>query len=1013
MEELFGAPTSTIALVLAALFAAAVLSLVYIGLRNQVLVRMAIRNVPRRPAQSILILLGMMLATVIISSAFTTGDSISNSIRKSATEDLRFVDQLVRIDASSEAWGGGEVPDRFPQTIFSQLEPHLNADPDIDGVLPAILERVSIVNLRTRQFETQGLFTGVDPSRIGPFSALLDTQGNQIDLLALGPNEVYLDHQGAQVLDAIPGDILGVALGPGGLHQLKVREISDGWFVKQETATVVLLMALAPVQKLLGQEGYIDYIAVSNRGGSGESEKLTSAVQGRLSDLPQLKEAGLELFPLKSEVVATANQLASLFVTIFTTFGLFSIGVGILLIFLIFSMLAAERKSEMGMSRAIGMQRLHLVRMFVVEGAAYGILSSLIGALVGIGVGFLLVIGVAEAFAQGPRAAGAFSLSPAVTLRSVLISFFAGSVVTFITVIFASRRTSRLNIVRAIRDIPEPQAARAGKGTLIWGVVLTVTGSLVTVTGLASAQLTAFGLGVSLIPIGIAMILRWKGVPQRLALSLVGLFLLLYWLLPGSVFDAINVDWNQDFSIFFVSGALVTTGAVLLAMNNSAVILSVVTALLHRSRRMLPIVKSAVSYPLRASFRTGLSVAMFAVVVFSIVVMSTITSGFNQLFDDQNRLGGGYEVVAFASNQLNPIENLTKAVQKAPTLSAVAEKDGLPAVGTLRTIRDAGARLSATQGALDDAIVNGVDNDFVRSNNYVVTLATKDFAIGSNFDSPSVWAAIRDNPGFALASATLFNTRNNFEFGPQPDFILDAEGLFIENDFMEPVPVTLRDRISGTEFEVNVIGAVDDLGFFLPQGLFVSSALFMDDFPRQVPATSFFFEVSDGVENPAREIEAAFFEHGINAVDINERLSETGAANSSVNNLLVGFMALGLVVGIAALGVISARAVVERRHHIGVMRAIGFSRGMVQMAFLLESSFIALLGIIIGLGLGLITSINVMNEISAEEPAVSLVIPWTRIALMCVGAYLFSLITTYLPCRQAGNIAPADALRYE
>ena len=53
-------------------------------------------------------------------------------------------------------------------------------------------------------------------------------------------------------------------------------------------------------------------------------------------------------------------------------------------------------------------------------------------------------------------------------------------------------------------------------------------------------------------------------------------------------------------------------------------------------------------------------------------------------------------------------------------------------------------------------------------------------------------------------------------------------------------------------------------------------------------------------------------------------------------------MGLGLIVGVAALGVISARAVVERRQQIGVLRAIGFRRRMVQAAFLLESSFVAL-----------------------------------------------------------------------
>ena len=79
-------------------------------------------------------------------------------------------------------------------------------------------------------------------------------------------------------------------------------------------------------------------------------------------------------------------------------------------------------------------------------------------------------------------------------------------------------------------------------------------------------------------------------------------------------------------------------------------------------------------------------------------------------------------------------------------------------------------------------------------------------------------------------------------------------------------------------------------------------------------------------------------------------------------------MALGLVVGVAALGVISARSVVERRQQIGVLRAIGFQRGMVQLSFLLEASFIALTAIVIGSALGLTVARNVIAD-SADQPS--------------------------------------------
>jgi FtsX-like permease family len=77
-------------------------------------------------------------------------------------------------------------------------------------------------------------------------------------------------------------------------------------------------------------------------------------------------------------------------------------------------------------------------------------------------------------------------------------------------------------------------------------------------------------------------------------------------------------------------------------------------------------------------------------------------------------------------------------------------------------------------------------------------------------------------------------------------------------------------------------------------------------------------------------------------------------------------MGLGLIVGIAALGVISARAVVERRQQIGILRALGFRRRMIQLSFLIESSFIAVTAIFVGTGLGLIISNNVVNDVASQ-----------------------------------------------
>ena len=77
-------------------------------------------------------------------------------------------------------------------------------------------------------------------------------------------------------------------------------------------------------------------------------------------------------------------------------------------------------------------------------------------------------------------------------------------------------------------------------------------------------------------------------------------------------------------------------------------------------------------------------------------------------------------------------------------------------------------------------------------------------------------------------------------------------------------------------------------------------------------------------------------------------------------------MGLGLLVGVAALGVVSARAVVEHRQQIGVLRAMGFRRGAVQGALLLESSCVAFTAIVVGSVLGLILAANIVHDQSRQ-----------------------------------------------
>jgi putative ABC transport system permease protein len=165
----------------------------------------------------------------------------------------------------------------------------------------------------------------------------------------------------------------------------------------------------------------------------------------------------------------------------------------------------------------------------------------------------------------------------------------------------------------------------------------------------------------------------------------------------------------------------------------------------------------------------------------------------------------------------------------------------------------------------------------------------------------------------------------------------------------------------------------------------------------------------------AKALESSLLAHGLEAEALQETLDDTMSAQRTFNYLIEGFMGLGLIVGVAALGVITARAVVERRQQIGVLRSIGFHRRMIQAAFLAESSFVALTAIVVGTLLGLATSYGVLADI-AEQPAwssLTLDVPWLSLALIFVIVYAVALLTTFAPAVRASRIYPAEALRYQ
>jgi putative ABC transport system permease protein len=143
-------------------------------------------------------------------------------------------------------------------------------------------------------------------------------------------------------------------------------------------------------------------------------------------------------------------------------------------------------------------------------------------------------------------------------------------------------------------------------------------------------------------------------------------------------------------------------------------------------------------------------------------------------------------------------------------------------------------------------------------------------------------------------------------------------------------------------------------------------------------------------------------------------MEEFQAQQSGFMTVLQWFMGLGLIVGIAAVGVISYRAVVERRQQIGVLRALGFQAKTIGRAFIIETGIIVILGSVAGVILGLMVSFNLVNDEGMTGGTdVSFQVPWLTVFVVLALSIGMALVMSWLPARQASNTLPAEALRYE
>jgi len=960
---------------------------VVLAFRHRLGFRLAMRNVRRGRGRTILLIAGLLVATTIVSSSLVVGSTVEQLAYHYTYLGAGYVDEA--ISAPAAAGGSGF----FPYSTYTNVVALVGGHPSIAGLTPMVIATSAVLDTTSGIPDTNLNLIGANANQSAALGQFVAQNGTTLP--GPGAGQAYIDEQTASALNASTGDSLvvygatHVALRLAAIVQPNVR----GAFITAGLSPGNVFVDLATAQQVANTTNAIDYIAVTNTGSQAEGAAATGTVAAYLNATlaPILSANHLVVTTPLQTALDQARSSATNLETLFLVLGLFSILAGAMLIIGIFVMLAEERKGEMGMLRAVGMRRRELVYSYYFEGVAYAAGSAVAGTLLGVAVGFLLAKLAGVILTAEGIPADAIVQSFTVTGSDLVIAYVVGFLLTLATVVVACRRASRLNIVRAIRDIPEPRTplhaytllAVLGGAMVVLGVggfVATYRGTTDIADPVVAASVVIFGVGL----------VAARFVPNRYAFTGVGVGLVA-WAGAEPLHTAV-LGTSHASSVFnlFVTGILLVGGMLLVVLVNGDLLVRGVRWLAGPHGARSPVVRVGTSYPARQPGRTAVSLTIFSLVVFTMIATAGAGSTLQGSLDASVAAqSGGYTF--FGYSQV-PMPDLWSEIEANSTLAPLFVNAVPLVLGTVAVNVSGYAQNPYVDTLYAASPTAAPSANFYDTNGYSFEATLGGVSAATAFQE------LATNASVAIVDESYANLANSFSVGGSNHPKLSVGQTIAVATASHPHPAVLT--VVGILAQTLVGGVwvnpttATSLGYANDTGYLLTVA------PGASAATA------------AQDAKRAFFPAGLVLYNLRDILATSISTTEGFIGLLEIFVGLGLGVGIAAMGIFALRAVVERRREIGMLRATGFTRGMVLRALFLEYSYVTLLGIAIGVGLGLLTIYNLSISPSAASQGVQhFVAPWATVVEVGVIAYLLVLVAIAAPSLRAARLPPAEAVR--
>ena len=599
--------------VVVGLFLLTYASLLVIALRRPLLARLALREAVRRPGQSAIVVLGLMVGTVAIFAMQVLGDSFYESQTRAA-----FL-----------AWGRVDLTAADGGRFF---DPRLAAALAADGGLRSSLAGVqagvelpsSVVDLDRGSAKPLVVLVGFDPATQSKFGSYLLTDGTMTLGQSLAPDEVLISSSLSKALDARSGDWLRVSISPQQVVELRLAGIAQAQGPGAYTLRPALFSPLANLRPLIGDQG-INVIRVGAPGdGRAEMDRaheLAPRLRAALQALPG--GAGLTLRESKREDFDAQVRQVDGTRGLYLALSLFVALTGAALVVNLGFALAEERRPRHAVLRALGLGRSGVVTLSVLEGALYGLAAAVValvpGALFGLALVALLYVRVQSVAVENRVAAVQYAVTPG----SVALSLAIGALIVLGTLFATSIRSSRMQISSAIKNLPEPTVLRKRS---VWRIALMAALGLGSLAALVAGSLPVrMAGGVALVILAAALV--GGRISDRLRATLTGAALTAW---VGANLATIKTFVAPEVGAANVLGVIIAVFGLSLVVASNLRVLEVPLGRLQAGARAT--LRPPLAYLTRRPLRAGLGTGAFALVLALMTMTSVIIPTFNGIF---------------------------------------------------------------------------------------------------------------------------------------------------------------------------------------------------------------------------------------------------------------------------------------------------------------------------------------------------------------------------------------------